>query len=85
MKNITILALVLSLISVVPTNIHAQDAAPSGNPPVQEASNTHNLEKASTGMSAETGIIAVAVTVLGLIALAASSSSGDATPAATNH
>jgi hypothetical protein len=85
MKNITILALVLSLISVGPTNVYAQDATPEGKPPAQEASDTHNLDKASAGVSAEAGIIAVAVSVLGLIALAASSSSGDATPAATSH
>lgn len=40
---------------------------------------------AAGGAGATLGIIGVTVSVLGLIALAASSSSGDSTPATTNH
>lgn len=84
MRKIIILALIASLSSAVPANLYAQDAAPKTNPPAQGASDTHKLGKTAGTMS-EGGIIAVTVTVLGLIALAASSDSGDATPAATSH
>jgi hypothetical protein len=85
MKNVAILLLVVSLCSLAPVNSYAQDVDRSQNPPIQETLDTHKIPAATTGITLETGIVAVTVTLLGLIALAASSDSGDATPATTNH
>lgn len=86
MKKIVILALIVSLCNVIPANSFAEEAATAGNnPPVQETPDPHKLGAAPATTAVEAGIIGVAVSVLGLIALAASTDSGDATPAATSH
>lgn len=85
MRKIITLALIVSLSSAVPASVFAQDAAVKANPPAQATGAPHPPAAATTGTMGAGGIIAVTVTVLGLIALAASSDSGDATPAATTH
>lgn len=82
MRKIIVLALILSLGNMVPSSVIAQDGSGNPNPPVE---NTHNPGKKPVITLGQGGIIATAVAVLGLIALAASSNSGDATPAATSH
>jgi hypothetical protein len=82
MRKIIALALMLSLSSVAPATVFAQGNGGNPNPP---ADNSHNPGKKPVITLAQGGIIATAVAVLGLIALAASNNSGDATPATTSH
>lgn len=85
MKKLMILALIVSLCNVVPAYSFAQEAAAANNPPAQETPDPHKLGAAPAAPTVEAGIVGVAVSILGLIALAASTDSGDATPAATSH
>ncbi|NTV13103.1 MAG: hypothetical protein HGA96_04105 [Desulfobulbaceae bacterium] len=75
MKKLVAGLLLVTLCNVVPLPAFSQED--SGNPPVTTVAPDNKVR---------VGVVAVVVSLLGLIALAASSGSGgDATPAATVH
>lgn len=86
MRKIIILALILSLNITGAASVFAQEGAENGGAPAHDTNNTHKLGEVVPETNGHSLIITAAVSVLGLIALAASGGgSGDATPAATSH
>ena len=84
MKKVAVGVLLVALCNVVPMTAYSEGTPVP--PSVPGGVGTHGALGATTlGVGAEVGIVAIAVSVLGLLALAASNGSGDSTPAATNH
>jgi len=76
--------LLLAMCSAMPFTAYGENAPePVSGPGSRNTHDTRAPETAAGG--GHVGIIAVTVTVLGLLALAASSGSGNSTPASTNH
>ena len=83
MRKIIVWSLLATLWNAIPVAAYSQETpGPAGGAGTKT---THETAVATTTVGTEVGVIAVAISILGLIALAASSSSGDSTPAATHH
>jgi len=77
--------LLVALNSPMPVSSQAQEIPAPTNGGSRTSHSDPVTADSSGGTNSHTGIIAVTVTVLGLLALAASSGSSNSTPAATNH
>lgn len=82
MRKLAFIGLLLTLGNLAPLPAYSLETPP---PPSVPGTITPHVVATTTTIGTEAGIVAVAVSILGLIAYAASSGSGDSTPAATNH